>query len=157
MSTNLEDDPSCPSVHRDAVLGYLVLRICLGVNIAMHGVARLLAGSGVFVEATLKQFAHTPLPSWSVQAFGFSLPWIEAIIGLMILGGIAARYVLLAGGLLIAVLTFGTTLTQQWEIAGTELIYAVAFSLLLVWHRYDSISIDSLLAKKPGSLQARAL
>ena len=157
MLANPEDKPLCPSADRDAILGYLVLRTCLGVNIAMHGVARLLAGPGVFVEALSKQFAHTPLPAWSVQAFGFSLPWIESLIGLMILGGIAARYVLLAGGLLIAVLTLGTTLTQQWEIAGTQLTYAVAFSLLLVWRRYDLISIDCLLAKNSGSLQTHTL
>jgi thiosulfate dehydrogenase [quinone] large subunit len=155
MSTNLEDKPLSPFADRDAVLGYLALRICLGVNIAMHGVARLLAGPSVFIEAITKQFAHTPLPPWSVQAFGFSLPWIESVIGLMILGGIATRYVLLCGGLLIAVLTFGSTLTQQWEIAGTQLIYAVAFSLLLVWRRHNLISIDGLVAKRAESRNER--
>lgn len=80
MSTNPEDKPLSPFADRDAVLGYLVLRICLGVNIAVHGVARLLAGPSVFIEAITKQFAHTPLPPWPVQAFGFSLPWIESVM-----------------------------------------------------------------------------
>ena len=155
MSTNLEDKPLLPVADRDAAFGYFVLRICLGVNIAMHGIARLLVGPSVFVEAITKQFAHTPLPTWSVHAFGFSLPWIESVIGFMLLSGIATRYVLLVGGLLIAVLTFGTALSQQWEITGTQLIYAVAFSLLLVWHRYDLISMDGLLAKRVGSRNER--
>ncbi|MGB8536202.1 MAG: hypothetical protein WCD57_07300, partial [Acidobacteriaceae bacterium] len=90
-------------------------------------------------------------------AFGLSLPWIESIVGLLILVGVATRYVLFFGGLLIAVLTFGTTLMQQWEISGTQLIYAVAFSLLLVWRRHDLLSIDGLLAKIFGVTHARAL
>ena len=155
MSTRLEDNSFHAFSDRDALLGYLVLRLCMGVNIAMHGIARLLAGPGVFVDAITKQFAHTPLPLWSVQAFGYSLPWAESILGLLILAGVASRYVLLLGGLLIAVLTFGSTLTQQWEIAGTQLIYALVFALLLVWRRYDLFSVDGLLARRVTAREAR--
>lgn len=157
MSIRLEAKAPFLLSDRDAILGYLVLRICLGVNIAMHGIARLIAGPAVFAATITKQFAHTLLPAWSVQAFGLSLPWIESIVGLLILVGVATRYVLFFGGLLIAVLTFGTTLMQQWEISGTQLIYAVAFSLLLVWRRHDLLSIDGLLAKIFGVTRARAL
>ena len=32
-----------------------------------------------------KQFASTPLPHFAVQGFGYGLPWLEALIGLLVL------------------------------------------------------------------------
>ena len=76
----------------------------------MHGISRTLAGVGVFTAALEKQFAATPFPHFAVRAFGGALPWAEALVGLLILVGGATRIALVAGGLLILVLTSGSTL-----------------------------------------------
>jgi thiosulfate dehydrogenase (quinone) large subunit len=131
----------------DYALGYALLRVTLGVNIAMHGIGRILAGVGGFAAGLEKQFAATPLPHFAVSAFGHTLPWAEASIGLLVLFGGATRVALVAGALLMIVLTFGTTLHQDWQVAGLQLIYAIAYGLLIAFHRFNSLSLDRLLSR----------
>ena len=51
----------------------------IGVNLAVHGVSRLLAGPRTFATSLVTMFHATPLPGWSVLAFGLALPWVEAV------------------------------------------------------------------------------
>jgi thiosulfate dehydrogenase [quinone] large subunit len=131
----------------DFSLAYALLRVTLGVNITMHGISRIQAGVGVFTAVLERQFAATPLPHFAVRAFGSALPWAEALVGLLILVGGATRIALVAGGLLILVLTFGSALHQDWEIAGLQLIYASVYSLLIAFRKYNLLSLDRLLAR----------
>jgi thiosulfate dehydrogenase [quinone] large subunit len=59
--------------NRDVELAYSLLRATLGLNILMHGIARLLLGPAGFAEKLVGLFTKTPLPSWSVYGFGSSL------------------------------------------------------------------------------------
>lgn len=127
--------------------GYTVLRIVLGINVVMHGIARLLAGSGMFAGHLSKQFGATMLPASLVTAFGYSLPWVEAALGTLILFGIFTRLTLVAGGLLIAVLSYGSGLIQDWNALGTQLLYAAVYALLLAFCHYNTISLDTLLER----------
>jgi thiosulfate dehydrogenase (quinone) large subunit len=54
--------------------------------------------------------------------------------------------VLVAGALLMIVLTFGTALHQDWQVAGLQLIYAIAYALLIAFRRFNSLSLDRLLS-----------
>jgi thiosulfate dehydrogenase [quinone] large subunit len=66
----------------------------------------------------------------------------------MILLGILTWPALVAGALLIAVLTFGSCLIQDWNAAGVQLLYAVVYALLLASCRYNTISVDALLVRR---------
>jgi thiosulfate dehydrogenase (quinone) large subunit len=128
-------------------VGYALLRITLGIDIALHGVSRLLAGPASFVATLTKQFASTPLPHFAVQGFGYTLPWLEATIGLLILFGALTRVGLVAGALLIAVLTFGSSLNQDWNIVGIQLTYAVVYFILISLQSHNALSLDALFHK----------
>ncbi len=127
---------------KDKHTAYALLRIILGVNILMHGVSRLLAGPSVFVAKITVQFAHTPLPHWSLVGFAVLLPWVEALLGLLLLLGLWTRFALIAGSLLMLVLTFGSGVVQDWGIAGLQLTYAIAYFGLLFLLNYNRYSID---------------
>jgi thiosulfate dehydrogenase (quinone) large subunit len=127
----------------DQRLAYALLRMVVGLNLMMHGVSRLLMGTDKFAAHLAGQFAHTPLPAWSVWDFGMVLPAIEALIGLLLLLGLRTRAALVAGSLLIMVLTFGSALTQDWAAAGLQLTYALVYSVLLFLLRYNGWSIDA--------------
>lgn len=92
------------------------------------------------------------LPHFSVVIFGYALPWAEAIIGLLVLFGVLTEWALIAGALLMALLTFGTSLRQDWNVAGLQLIYAVVYFLLIAFRRHNRFAADRLLSKKkaPG-------
>jgi thiosulfate dehydrogenase (quinone) large subunit len=138
-------DPAWKTFHADNLkLAYGLLRITLGIDIALHGVSRLLAGSASFVATLTKQFAGTPLPHFAVQGFGYTLPWLETTIGLLILFGALTRLALVAGALLIAVLMFGSSLNQDWSIVGIQLTYAVVYFILISLHGYNAFSLDAI-------------
>ncbi|MGB7171730.1 MAG: DoxX family protein [Acidobacteriaceae bacterium] len=127
----------------DRRIAYALLRVFLGVNIAIHGVSRLSAGPAVFQGKIDAQFAHAPLPHAAVAAFALLLPWAETIVGLFVLLGAATRLALIGGALLMIVLTFGSGLVQDWPVAGIQLTYAIAYALLLFLRSYNGWSIDA--------------
>ncbi len=127
----------------DEKLAYLLLRVLAGLNLVMHGVSRLIAGSAQFASKIESQFSHTMLPVWSLHLFGIVLPPIEALLGLLILIGLRTRAALVAAMVWLLILTFGSSLIQDWQAAGTQLLYALAFTLLLFFRRYNALSIDT--------------
>lgn len=133
---------------RDKFTAYALLRITLGANIAMHGVSRLIAGSNAFATKLTEQFAHSPLPPLLVQLFGQSLPWVECLFGLLLLIGLRTRAAVVGGALLILILSFGSSLIQDWQAASTQLLYAAVYAALLFLLRFNGWSIDSLLQRR---------
>lgn len=131
----------------DERLAYALLRVVVGANLMMHGVSRMIAGPGEFAAKLVMQFAHAPLPAWSVWAFGLVLPAIEGGLGLLLLIGLRTRAVLIAAILLIMVLTFGSSLLQDWATAGTQLTYAVVYAALLFLRRYNGWSADAWMTR----------
>jgi thiosulfate dehydrogenase [quinone] large subunit len=130
-------------------LAYLLLRLTLGINILMHALARIQAGLSPFAAGMVKQFASTPMPPTLVHAFAIALPWSELFIGILILFGLWTRTALVLGALEIAVLTFGISLTQNWSVAGLQLIYAVVYAILLAFAEYNRWSFDGWRDRSP--------
>jgi thiosulfate dehydrogenase [quinone] large subunit len=130
---------------------YALLRIALGLNICMHGAVRWSAGLTNFAGSVVAMFQKAPLPVWSVYAFGYMLPVVEAIIGACVLLGFQTRRALIAGSLLMLILTFGSTLRQDWQTVGIQLTYSVVYSLLLAAVPLNSYCVDQLTGQKAGS------
>ncbi|MFY9938796.1 MAG: DoxX family protein [Silvibacterium sp.] len=128
---------------RDAALSYALLRVALGLNICLHGVVRWAAGLRNFAESLLPMFQKTPLPAWSVYSFGCVLPIVEALVGFCVLFGFQTKRALISGSVLMLVLTFGSTLRQDWPTVGIQLMYSLVYSLLLAGTAVNYYSIDS--------------
>ena len=129
---------------RDFTIAYLLLRATIGLNIFFHGAGRILAGVSSFANSLVGMFQKTFLPAWSVHWFGLALPWVETILGFLVLAGLRTRFALIGGSVLICVLTFGSTLRQDWESAGLQLIYASIYAALLAFRDENVYSLDAL-------------
>jgi thiosulfate dehydrogenase [quinone] large subunit len=136
---------------QDIAVAYLLLRMTIGLNIFIHGLSRLLMGVTVFVDSLVPMFAKTFLPGWSVYAFGLVLPWVETLLGLLLLIGFRSRICLVGCSTLIFVLTFGTSIRQDWNTAGSQLVYAAIFACLLAYREGDVYSLDVLLCSRKGT------
>ncbi|MFZ0393101.1 MAG: MauE/DoxX family redox-associated membrane protein [Terracidiphilus sp.] len=99
-------------------LDFLLQRLTLELNTNMHGVSRNAAGPATFADLIVPIFRNTPLPAWIVHVFGIVLPWTEAILGFLLLLGFCTRFALVAGSLLIMVLTFGTMRAKVERLPG---------------------------------------
>jgi thiosulfate dehydrogenase [quinone] large subunit len=125
-------------------LAYALLRIFVGLNMMMHGLSRMIAGLSEFASKLQLQFAHSPLPPKGVLLFGTVLPVAEMLLGLFLLIGFKTRAALIGGSIWLLILTFGSALIQDWQAAGTQLVYALAYAALLFLLRFNALSIDTL-------------
>jgi thiosulfate dehydrogenase (quinone) large subunit len=126
-------------------LAYALFRIALGVNFAGHGLIRIHNGVAVFAQTTAEHLAKSPLPPSLTYAFSYTIPFIEAILGLTLILGVFTRAALIAGAAFMMALTFGVTSNQQWDLASQQLLYSVVFFLLLFLHEYNQFSLDTAL------------
>lgn len=141
-------DPNTRAWEKDAAAGYALLRITLGLDIFLHGAVRWAGGLGEFAGPLIAEFQSSPLPEWSVHSFGYALPILEAVIGAAILIGFQTRRALIAGGILMLVLIFGSSLRQDWQIVGLQLTYSLIYALLLATVRFNRYCLDGWLGKK---------
>jgi thiosulfate dehydrogenase [quinone] large subunit len=137
-----------PEAQRSAntSLAYAILRVSFGANIFLHGLSRLLNGRAAFLAYLNHYFEHAHLiPTVLLPVFGAVLPWVETTLGLLLLLGLATRFALIAGALVMTALVIGTNLAQDWEVAGLQLIYCFIYYYLLARIDLNSFSLDHLI------------
>jgi thiosulfate dehydrogenase (quinone) large subunit len=142
--TSSASHPGSPILDRK--LGYLVLRLILGLSIFMHGLVRL-PHLQEFADGLVKTFADTPLPAMLVRAFGLSLVFVESAVGLLVLLGLWTQEALLVGSATMAALLFGTALRSDWNIVAIQLLYAAIYAALLAAREYNAYSLDAMLGR----------
>jgi thiosulfate dehydrogenase [quinone] large subunit len=129
-----------PSPHPEHRQAYLLLRLITGLDFFMHGFARIFTGTHLsgFAQGMAKSMASTPLPPSLALATGYAIPCVELLIGSLLLLGLFTRAALTLALLLMLVLMFGIGLKQDWNVAGSQLLYGLILSILLfARHRYD--------------------
>jgi thiosulfate dehydrogenase (quinone) large subunit len=133
----------------DRKLAYVVFRLSLGINVLVHGAGRIF-GPGVeaFASKTASLFAGAPLAPGLVYAFLMVLPFVEFILGVLIVTGLFSRWALTLGGLLITALIFGTALCGDWPTVGIQMIYAITYYFLLLHRSDNGFSLDALFGRK---------
>lgn len=124
---------------------YAVLRFTLGVTFLFHGVVRFVNGWSAFAEQLVKSFHDTFLPGFMVRPFALCVPPVEAVLGTLLCLGLFTRWTVIAGGLWMVPLVFGTTIRQDYPTVGIQLLYALLFFVLQVWESSNRISLDALL------------
>ncbi len=155
MGWSIQEVMSATAPLLDRKLAYAVFRITLGLNILIHGAGRIFGpGAGAFASKTAGEFTGTVLPHALVHLFLTVLPWAESILGGLITLGLLTRWALTLGGLLIAALVFGTALRSDWNTVGIQMIYAIAYYLLLTNLADDSFSLDRLLWRRNAETEA---
>jgi thiosulfate dehydrogenase (quinone) large subunit len=130
-------------------IAYAILRVSFGANIMLHGVSRVLMGHAAFLAYLNHYFEHSHgIPMGMLPAFAGVQPWVELILGLMLLLGIATRFSLIAGGIVVLCLVIGTNLAQDWLVSGLQLIYAFLYYYLLAHIDENGLSVDALMKSK---------
>jgi thiosulfate dehydrogenase (quinone) large subunit len=126
---------------------YVLLRITMGVNLLAHGLVRFPKLYG-FRDWMVDFFKDTPFPNALVSVWATVLPFVEFGIGLLLILGLYTYKTSIAGALLIIILLFGSCMTEQWEWAGMQLIYALIFGILISQIENNDWSINNILNKQ---------
>jgi thiosulfate dehydrogenase [quinone] large subunit len=132
----------------NVVWSYAVLRFTLGTTFLFHGITRFASGWFAFADQMVQNFHNTILPDFLVWPFGLSVPPVEAVLGTLLCLGLFTCWTLIAGGLWMIALVFGTTIRQDYPTVAIQLLYALLFFVLQVWDSCNRISLDALMNEK---------
>ena len=130
----------------DIEIAHALTRLALGLNILAHGLSRI-GNIPEFAASVEKMFAATWLPSAAVTVTAYAIPPVELALGTLLVFGLFLRPALIVGTLLLCQLIFGSALTQQWDVAGIQLVYVAVYTALLATAGFDRYSADQLLRK----------
>jgi thiosulfate dehydrogenase [quinone] large subunit len=126
---------------------FLLLRLAVGASMLGHGLVRLpkLAGFSAWM---VKSFESSMVPTFLVTPFSYVLPVAEFSIGLLLVLGLFTRSALIAGGVVMILLTLGVTMIENWDPIPSQLIHAAFFAVLLQFiNASNRYSIDTLIRK----------
>jgi thiosulfate dehydrogenase (quinone) large subunit len=70
--------------------------------------------------------------------------------------GLRTRESLFSGAVLLPALTLGTTLRQDWDVAGIRLLYSVVYAVLMAGLGYNVVSVDAeMFGVATGDMERR--
>jgi thiosulfate dehydrogenase (quinone) large subunit len=141
---------------QDIALAHLFLRLLLGVNFFNHGFTRIGNIPG-FVEETVKTLQGSYFPEPLVRINAFLVPIIELIVGILITLGLATRPALVVTFGLMVMLMMGVTSVQNWQAAGSQLVYGIVLFILLATCQYNLFSIDRWWRNRQKKAQTEAI
>lgn len=131
-------------------VGFALLRVTLGVLFLFAGLGKLIGGRAEFAAGLVERFEETWLPDGLVSVSGQVLPFLEIGLGLLLILGLFALPALIATGLLVLVLLFGTTVVEDHEATGRNAIYALVTFVLIWLSPHDRFALDRLRGGTPG-------
>jgi thiosulfate dehydrogenase [quinone] large subunit len=102
-----------------------LIRWALGLLMLTGGVSKL-QGMGGFVNGYLiPSFEKTFLPGWMIAGYGYALPVVETLLGLLLILGLCRTGTLLLTGLTLVSLAFGQMLIQGHATVANIFIYVL--------------------------------
>ncbi|MBZ5658876.1 MAG: DoxX family membrane protein [Acidobacteriia bacterium] len=148
-STSVGTARPANGISSDTITAYAILRVSFGANIMLHGVSRILMGHAAFLAYLTHYFEKTTvIPASMLPAFATVQPWVELVLGLLLMVGLFTRFALIAGGIVVLCLVIGTNLAQDWLVSGLQLIYAFLYYYLLAHIGENGLSIDGMMKSK---------
>ncbi len=130
-------------------LGYLILRVFLGIAFFMRGLTRIIWGMGGLL-GYFKAGTEGKLPELPVVAYAYVLTGAELVLGLMLLLGLKTRWALLGLGVVMATLVLGACIVAKWPAAHAQLLHTMGIVFLLYRLQDNRFSVDRcVLGQKP--------
>ena len=112
-------------------------RWCLGMILLLAGIGKLPDVSGFVQNGIVGPFAKTWLPKWLLLPYGYALPFVETILGVWLILGVARNVALFIAGLLFLSLTFGQVLLGQPAVVFNNMVYTFFAAGVLFLDPYD--------------------
>lgn len=78
-------------------VSYLMVRLGIGISMLGHGLVRI-PKLNAFSEGMINNFQSAPLPDFLLIPFSFALPFIEFLLGLLLIIGWQTKRAAIVGG-----------------------------------------------------------
>jgi len=125
---------------------YLLARLPIGMSFLGHGLERLPI-LAKFSNGMVTSFDKSFIPGILVLPFSLGLPFVELLLGILLLLGLFTRFATVLGVITMLALIFGSTSLGQWDGVFIQLMYSAYLVLLYYFLPYNTVSIDGWRSK----------
>lgn len=123
-------------------VSYLMVRLGIGISMLGHGLVRI-PKLNAFSEGMINNFQSAPLPDFLLIPFSFALPFIEFLLGLLLIIGWQTKRAAIVGGFLMLALIAGTSLIENWSALPSQMIHLLFFILVYEFNQANAFALDS--------------
>jgi thiosulfate dehydrogenase (quinone) large subunit len=128
---------------------YVLMRAAFGMVFLFFGITKFTRGLSTFATGMRQRFAGK-LPMLIVVPFSRSLPFIEVLLGALILVGLFNSISLVFSGLLLILLTFGMVILGDTATVANNLIYVLINFILLYLSDHNLYSVGAIRRQRPS-------
>lgn len=128
-----------------------IFRLGFGINFFLHGLTKLMGDQEAFKNYLLTKFSETILPDLLIEPFAIAIPYVELILGFLIIFGLFYYWSLLFSMVTMISLMIGMILIKDWPTVSMHLIYLIYLFLLGVNIDADKFCLDKLIWQKKES------
>jgi uncharacterized membrane protein YphA (DoxX/SURF4 family) len=133
-------------------LSYMIGRWILGISFFNAAIWKIftLSPVGHAQKFFIGSFQGTWIPTFLLWTLGWTIPYFELFIGILLCLGLRAREVALLSGLLLIVTTYGHSLLDPLYNISQGLTFSrivLTLFLLIVPDNKDKISLDYLISR----------
>lgn len=145
----------CLSDH--GLWAYVIPRISVGILFLVAGVSKLVNYSGPtgWLRGQMFDTFKLKLPAFMVSSgilkgYFVVLPWVETVVGALLLIGLFTRPTLVIAGLTLVSINLGMAIAQSFDIVARNFIYILMVSFLLAFVHNNGLSADCFLRNAMG-------
>ncbi|NHE58151.1 DoxX family membrane protein [Cyclobacterium plantarum] len=128
-------------------LSFIFIRLGVGISMLGHGLVRIPKISN-FSSGMVDSFNGSYLPEFIIVPFSLVLPFLEFLLGLMLLLGWHTRMAGILGGVLMLFLMFGTAMIENWGALPSQMIHLLFFIFVYEFNDKNAWALDSIFSKK---------
>ncbi|MFC6100514.1 DoxX family membrane protein [Olivibacter domesticus] len=128
-------------MENNKALAYLFLRLGIGISFLGHGIVRL-SKIPAFRSWMIGLFNTSLMPEIFAYWFASVLPFVELLLGILLIIGWHTRVAYILGSAVICTLIFGSCLIENWEAVAFQLIYGLLFFILLFYMEYNKYALE---------------
>jgi uncharacterized membrane protein YphA (DoxX/SURF4 family) len=129
-------------------LTLLLNRLALGALFVYAGVFKIRGGVKNFVEGFYAQATPSWLPKAFALPYGYALPWLEALAGVLLIVGLGGRIGAALASLLLLSILIATGVKDPNGGPFTTNVILFTLTLLLTTAGSGAFSLDTLMGRK---------
>tara|TARA_R110002096_G_C14588828_1_gene721855 strand:+ start:350 stop:736 length:387 start_codon:yes stop_codon:yes gene_type:complete len=122
-------------------MSYVFIRLGIGISMLGHGLVRI-PKLTAFSEGMLNNFKDSLLPNFMLIPFTYALPFVEFLIGFLLILGWQTKNAAVIGGVLMLILIGGTSLIENWGALPSQMIHLLFFVLVYEFNQSNTLTLD---------------
>lgn len=123
---------------KDFKTAFFFLRLPIAVSLLGHGLVRI-PKLHTFSDWMVTTMEKSMIPKLIIVPFGYVLPIVEAILGILLLINFKTKYTLYSALVLMSILIFGSCSIENWSAIEAQLLHSFyLFGLFWFYEKFKT-------------------